>query len=390
VSAAEAHDFKARLHEIRGGRDSKNEPEPPKGVYRRMSEVEPRTVESLWPGYIVKHKINLLAGYGGVGKGQLMCNLIARGSTGRPMPMQPTGALFRTLILAAEDDAHEDVRPRLDANGADVDQVFIMDGVSEEDGVLKWVDVKRHLPVVEAIIREEKIDLLYIDPLSSYMPGVTRRDAGDVRDAIGHIQRLIDHTGVTVVATLHLGKANTDRKGAMKILDSVEFVNAARNVLAINDLPDEYQPPEILSDTNLGRHKVLAVVKANSTIPGPPISFSRPLDAEVQWHGLAPVGFDESFTGGEVEGSVGSIEVKEFLFEELKGGMKPVVELFANAEKLGITKKQLRTAKAGIRAEAFKETGVLNGAWFWRLPTKQAETKSEQDYSRTDNGEVVF
>jgi hypothetical protein len=158
----------------------------------------------------------------------------------------------------------------------------------------------------------------------------------------------------------------------MKILDSVEFVNAARNVLAINDLPDEHQPDDVLTDHNLGRHKVLEVVKANSTIPGPPLSFSRPLDAEVHWHGVAPIGFDESFIGVQSEGSSGSTEAKQFLFEELKGGMKPVTDLFKSAEKVGITQKQLRSAKNRLRVEAFKETGVLNGSWFWRLPTKSA------------------
>jgi hypothetical protein len=70
VSAAEVNEFRQRLREIRGGKDS-NEKDvaPPSGVYRRMSDVEPRQIESLWPGYIVAHKINLLAGYGGVGKG---------------------------------------------------------------------------------------------------------------------------------------------------------------------------------------------------------------------------------------------------------------------------------------------------------------------------------
>jgi hypothetical protein len=391
MSAAEVKDFRHRLREIRGDREFEDEKEPPKGVYRKMSAVEPRQVESLWPGYIVAHKINLLAGYGGVGKGQMMCNLIARGSTGRPMPLQPLGHRFRTLILAAEDDAHEDVRPRLDANGADVDQIFIMDGVADEDGSLRWVDVKRHLPAVEAIIRTEGIDLLYIDPLSSYMPGVTRRDAGDVRDALGHIQRLINSTGVTVVGTLHLGKSNTDRKGAMKILDSVEFVNAARNVLAINDLPDEHQPDDVLTDHNLGRRKVLEVVKANSTIPGPPLAFSRPLDAEVKWHGVAPIGFDESFTGVDAEGSSGSTEAREFLIEELKGGMKPVSELFKSAEKVGITQKQLRSAKNRLRVEAFKETGVLNGSWFWRLSTRSVEVRpAESDKAFVASEEEAF
>lgn len=391
AAEAEASEFRQRLREIRGGKDvTDDDPSPPAGVYRRMSDVEPRQIESLWPGYIVAHKLNLVAGIGGVGKGQMLANLVARGSTGRPMPMQLEGKRFRTLILAAEDDAHEDLRPRLDANGADATQVFILDGVADKDGNLKWVDVKQHLPAVEAIITSEEIELLYIDPLSSYMPGVTRRDAGDVRDALGHIQRLINSTGVTVVGTLHLGKSNADRKGAMKILDSVEFVNAARNVLAINDLPDEHQPADVLTNHNLGRHKVLEVVKANSTIPGPPLAFSRPLDAEVAWHGVAPVGFDESFTGTSMESVAGSAEARAFLEEELKGGMKPVSDLFAAAEQLGITRKQLRSAKTGLQCEAFKETGVMNGRWFWRLPNRPAEVgrESSQPSTGIDDTEV--
>lgn len=291
-------------------------------IFRRMSDVEPRKVESLWLGYIVKRKFNLLAGLGGVGKDQMMMSLVALGSNGSPMPSEQEGTFFRTLILAAEDDAHEDIRVRLDANGADTDAIFVLDGIAEDDtGIVKWVDVKQHMPLVEALVRQERIELLYISPLSAYMPGVTRRDAGGVRDTLGHIQRLIDNTGVTVIGTLHLGKVTTDRKGAMRILDSVEFVNAARNVLAINDLPDEHQPAEVLADATRGRRKVLEVVKANSTIPGPPLSFSRPLDAAVQWHGVAPIGFDESFTISEPKDKKRQ-DAKDWLGEYLKGGMK--------------------------------------------------------------------
>lgn len=77
-----------------GAGDTIGEPhEAPKArpVVRCMSDVEPRRVEYLWPGYIVRHKFNLIAGYGGVGKGQVMANLIARGSRGTAMPTEPRG-----------------------------------------------------------------------------------------------------------------------------------------------------------------------------------------------------------------------------------------------------------------------------------------------------------
>lgn len=342
-------------------------PAGPRALYRRMADVEYRPVEHLWRGYLVRRKLNLLAGYGGVGKGQLMADLIARGSTGRPMPGSHDPAAFRSLILASEDDPHEDLRPRLDANGADLANVLILDGVATGGDGVRWVDLRQHLPVVEDLVREERVDLLYIDPLSSYMPGVARRDAGDVRDTLGYVQRLIDRTGVTVVATLHLGKAAQDRKGAMRLLDSVEFVNAARNVLAVNDLPDEYQPDEVLEDATCGRHKLLACVKANSTIPGPPLVFSRPLDQAVQWHGVSPIGFDESFATSQLKGSKGQ-DAEAWAFDFLKGGAQPSSNLFADAKASGIAEKTLREALKRLGATSFQLPGRAHGGWLWRLP----------------------
>jgi RecA-family ATPase len=210
-------------------------------VYRYMSAVTPQRVEWLWDGYIVRRKLNLLAGYGGVGKGQMSCSLIARLSRGDPLPNSDHRVTARTLILAAEDSPEEDLWWRLTANGADMDNIIILDGMAASDGVLSWVDVQKHASAIAHVIRTESIDLLYIDPASSYMPGTDRNSQGAVRDALGHVQRIINDTGVTVLATVHLGKA-AERKGAQRILGSVEIVNLARNVLAINDLPDEHQP----------------------------------------------------------------------------------------------------------------------------------------------------
>lgn len=340
-------------------------------VYRRMSDVEWRDIEHVWTGYIVRRKFNLFAGYGGVGKGQLMAHLTGLWSRGKPMPyalvpITPDGRPLRTLILAAEDDPHEDIRPRLEANGADLDHVIIFDGIRVNDGDdVRWVNVAEHMPAIVQTVRRERIDVVYFDPISSYMPGVKRQSGGEVRDTLGHVQRLINDTGVTVIATMHLGKAQ-DRRGAMRILDSVEFVNAARNVLGVNDLPDAYQPDDVLTDEKRGRHKVLAVLKANSTIPGKPLVWSRPLDGAVQWHGESPIGFDESFTDATVGKPLDM--AKDFLAEYLKGGSRFQSEIDEAARANDISKTTMRRAKRNLHIVAFKEPHKKSGRWLWKLP----------------------
>jgi hypothetical protein len=384
-------DLNAHIVDVIPSEPLAGEPAAIRPILRRMSDVEPREIETLWPGYIIAHKFNILAGYGGVGKDQMMANVIACFSTDRPMPEGfGPGQQLRVLILAAEDDAHEDWRPRLDANGACVDNVFILDGVAEGDGPLKWVDIKRHMPLVEQVIRQEQIDVVYISPLSAYMPGIERRNGGSVRDTLGYLQRLIDSTGVTVIATLHLGKSAQDRKGAMKVLDSVEFVNAARNVLAINELPDEYQPDDAPHDATRGRHKVLEVVKSNSMIPGPPHTWSRPLDAEVQWHGVSPVGFDASFSVPEPR-DIKRQDAKEWLAEYLAGGMQKSTDVRQAAKDAGITDMTLRRAQDDLGV-IHKRIGY-QGPWCCMLPSGPPRPRSNESangaHSRNDDVSTI-
>lgn len=366
----------------------------PYAVYRTMTNVEARSIESLWPGYIVAHKFNLVAGYGGVGKGQLFAHLIARWSKGDAMPYHllrtdDERRKRRTLILAAEDDPHEDIRPRLDANGANLDNVLILDGVREPGQEMTWVNVARHMPVLLDLVRREHIDIVYLDPLSSYMPGVKRQSGGEVRDTLGHLQRLINETNVTVIGTMHFGKAQ-DRHGAMRILDSVEFVNAARNVLGVNDLPEANQPDDVLNDAQLGRRKILAVLKSNSAIPGPPLVWSRPRDKAVQWHGESPVSFDETFRA-PAPGQRGEDAIA-FLKEELKGGSRPSADISAGAKANGISERTLKRAKADLKIVAYKPKHIRDSPWYLQLPgsaeggqTEEGQADHQKDLASLHN-----
>src|SRR5689334_7537014 len=92
---------------------------------RRMSRVESRKVEWVWPNRIAIGKQRLIGGEPGLGKSQLTAALAAAVTTGGDWPCGEGGAgRGSVVILSAEDDAADTIRPRIDAAGADVSRVY--------------------------------------------------------------------------------------------------------------------------------------------------------------------------------------------------------------------------------------------------------------------------
>jgi len=90
-------------------------------VYRRLFDIQPKPILWLWRGRIARGKVFMLAGHPGLGKSQAMISMAAIVTTGGTWPVDRTpcerGAV---IILSAEDDAEDTIRPRLEAAGADL------------------------------------------------------------------------------------------------------------------------------------------------------------------------------------------------------------------------------------------------------------------------------
>jgi hypothetical protein len=84
----------------------------------------------LWPGRIPLGKLPLIAGDPGLGKSLITTDMAARVSAGMPWPenrrRQKRGSV---ILLSAEDDLDDTIRPRLDAAGADVSQIVALRSV---------------------------------------------------------------------------------------------------------------------------------------------------------------------------------------------------------------------------------------------------------------------
>ncbi len=97
----------------------------------RCSQVEPKPLEWLWPGYLAVGALHDFSGDPGQGKSRVCYDLAARLSSGQPLPgcgtaYSPAGV----VLLQGEDDVAATVRPALASAGADLDRVFVYDPAS--------------------------------------------------------------------------------------------------------------------------------------------------------------------------------------------------------------------------------------------------------------------
>ena len=98
-----------------------------------MADVESRPVQWLWPGRFALGRISLLVGMPGAGKSFLTCDMAARVSTGQPWPDGTPCDRGSVLLVTAEDDPGDTIRPRLDAQGADVSRVHQLAGLHRQE-----------------------------------------------------------------------------------------------------------------------------------------------------------------------------------------------------------------------------------------------------------------
>src|SRR5215831_224752 len=95
---------------------------------RRASQIVARPVDWLWPGRLPLGKLAIFEGDPGVGKSLVALDLCARLSTGRPFPDgSPGPGLCNSIVLDGDDLGEDTVRPRLQALGADLERVFVLD-----------------------------------------------------------------------------------------------------------------------------------------------------------------------------------------------------------------------------------------------------------------------
>jgi hypothetical protein len=161
------------------------------------AEIEPVKVRRVWDGRFYPGKISLIAGEQGVGTTNVAIFLAATVSAGLGWPNSDGSARKGDVIyISTKDSAAETLRPRLEANGADLDRVHIVQELNDEQGSRAFsllVDLRRldkELRKLDQprLIIIDRIDECLTDRLRAIQPFFAR---ADVAPPVGSARREI-------------------------------------------------------------------------------------------------------------------------------------------------------------------------------------------------------
>lgn len=209
---------------------------------RRLSEFPARAVGWLWRPWLPAGKLTILDGYPGDGKSHIAASIVAALTTGSALPGGVPAEPCDVLWLSYEEDPHDTIRPRLEAAGADLTRVHLVEGIDRGDnppGEVSTADGRLIEDRINELAREGvHVRALIIDPLSLALPVKTdtTKDT-DVRHALLPLARLAERLGVAVLVVRHFNKSQGE-KALLKGGGSIGFAAAARAVWTVTDHPD--------------------------------------------------------------------------------------------------------------------------------------------------------
>jgi hypothetical protein len=315
-----------------------------------LEKINPRVITWIWPGRIPKGMLTLLVGDPGVGKSFCSIALAARLSRGIVLPDSPATTGCSSLFIAGEDPAAEAIRPRADANGADVAKILLL-----REPEFHLTDTPKLRWILE---RYKDIGLIVIDPLTAFFPAKTKWvEDPSIRQALLPLVNLAEETGAAVLAIAHFRKAETDEI-IYKVAGSIGLAGIARSILAVT------------LDSNDRERRLLLPIKA---------SYSRkPLGLAFRINDDLQIVFEDKPIETVAEDILSSAEKKdavaEYSFNErwlldfLRDGPKTIKELVDEAPFHRATLFRLADRLEQNR-KIERTPGTVGKFKVWRLPS---------------------
>lgn len=199
----------------------------------RVSDVKPEEVHFLWYPYIPIGKVTLIDGDPGVGKSYLTQAIGTAITLGYGIP-DWTSTPSNVLYLSTEDEVSDTIRPRMEAMGAILDQVY----VDENYFVLNDAGFER----LSKLIKESHASIVFIDPLVAYFGAkMDMNKANETRSVMARLAQIGKTHHCAVVGIRHLRKDATKKGAGKKIYrgtGSIDIVGASRSVLMVEEDQD--------------------------------------------------------------------------------------------------------------------------------------------------------
>ena len=197
---------------------------------RRFSDIRPKMLRWLWPRRIPLGKLTLIAGDPGLGKSLVTIDIAARVSKGSRFPDGAPCEPGDVIILSAEDDAEDTIRPRLDAAGADVSRIHLLEAVrvvmADGKSTESTFTLERDIPALEDALIRTGARAVIVDPVSAYVGSADSNANAEVRGLLKPLVALAAKYGAAVILITHLRKSGG--AAIYRAMGSLAFSAAAR------------------------------------------------------------------------------------------------------------------------------------------------------------------
>ena len=338
----------------------------------RLDNVKSSYVNWLWNQRLALGKLTLLAGDPGLGKSYLTLDLAARVSTGKSMPgdtWEDGKPMDRfpgyAILLSAEDDPGDTIRPRLEAAGADLRRVSLVAGV-RIGSAKKAFQLREHLRFLGDLCKQEpETRLIIIDPISAYLGDEEGHSNTKVRNLLAPLAKMAQHYNVAVVAVTHLNKSGQGnaQSAIYRAMGSLAFTAAARTVHLVTRDPDDPERRLMVPiKNNLGQDRSGYGFTLGPNAEGDTCitwdAYPTRESADALLTRLSRARYNDAAASSKLE------EAADWLRDELKNGPVASNELSDAAEARGYSHATLKRARQAVGAEAVKQDNI----WSVQLP----------------------
>jgi AAA domain/Bifunctional DNA primase/polymerase, N-terminal len=306
------------------------------GLIQWASEIEEITLEWLWAGYLAFRELTLLDGEKGMGKSSICDDLIARATTGRPMPGSDSALVGPINVMVFTDEGHSSIlKKRLKAAGADLTRVaFSLDkrpakkkkgerapGFVQEEWELA---LPGGAPNIGERIRQANAQLVIFDPITDYLESkISTNNDASVRQALRPLAGELGKAGASGLALRHMNK-NKAMEAKFRGGGTTAFQNRSRVHLVVGELPasaglaDKYGLAMVDSNLTVKKTGVLTYSVVNSEVP---LDDQGNMVGRCQWGEYADVESDVLTNGeGKAHGPKATAQpiIREILDEMFK------------------------------------------------------------------------
>ncbi len=335
----------------------------------RAADIEPEHVEWLVDQSFPLGMLAVIGGEPGKGKSQIALSMAAGVTSGSGLPgTSRFKNLGSVIILANEDDAARTIRPRLDAVGANVSKIHIVQGVAREGADIDLFQLDSDIADLrQRALQIGDVRLIIIDPPSAYLG--TKVDSykdSDVRRVLMPLGNLAQETGAMILLIVHLNK-RTDGGAQQRFSGSTAWTAAPRvGFMALED-PVSKQRFLLPVKNNLGDDRLgyqYGIAEKLVQYGGQTFKSSH-----IVWGETTTRSVSELLAPPKALKISAVDDARAFLEDELANSPSPVEQLRNSAKAAGISWPSINRAKKTLPIRSDK----VRDGWVWTLlPVKES------------------